>query len=291
MLVKRYIALQRVLSYSSFTKAARSLGCTQSSISQSISSLEDELNIVLLRRSRNGIELTPEGKEIYPFIDRMIRHYVAVVEQAEEVNHLVRGSITIGTLASVTCHWMPELIQGFQRMYPNVKFSFKQGDYTSIEEWIKNGDVDFGFLAKSAVSDIHTEELKEGKMVAILPSHHRLSGRDVIRLRDISDDPFILLETGSYSEVLEAFSDEGLEPNIKFRIHDDYTIMRMVELGMAVSILAELVLIDTHHDVRIKDLDPPLYRTISLGYTDMDSMSAASRRFIEYIKENIQGLP
>ena len=289
--MRRYIALQSVLSHGSFTKAARSMGCTQSSISQSISSLEDELNIRLLRRSRNGIELTPEGKDIYPFIERMIRHYDAVMEQAEEINHLVKGSVTIGTLASITCHWMPEMIIGFQRMYPNVKFFFRQGDYSSIEEWIKSGDVDFGFLAGPAVSGIRTEELKDGEMLAILPSDHRLCANDSVKLSEISTEPFILLETGSYSEVLEAFSKEGLEPNIKFRIHDDYTIMRMVELGMAVSIVAELVLMDTHYDMRMMHLDPPLYRTISLGYVDMDSMPVASRRFIEYIRENIQRLP
>ncbi len=289
--MRRYIALQRVLSYGSFTKAARSMGCTQSSISQSISSLEDELGIMILRRSRNGVELTPEGKDIYPFIERMVRHYEAVMEQAEEINHLVKGSVTIGTLASITCHWLPELIIGFQKMYPNVKFVFRQGDYTSIEEWIKSGDVDFGFLARPAVSGIRTEELKDGEMLAILPSDHRLCSKGSVRLSEISEEPFILLETGAYSEVLEAFSKEGLEPNIKFRIHDDYTIMRMVELGMATSILAELVLMETHYDVKAMHLDPPLYRTISIGYTDMDSMPVASRRFIDYIKENVGRLP
>lgn len=290
-LMKRYLALQRIVSYGSFTKAAKSMNCTQSSISQMISSLEEELGIKLLNRSRNGVELTHEGKDIYPQIERYIKQYSAVLEQAEEINHLGKGTVTIGTLASITCHWMPELIMGFQKIYPKVNFVFKQGDYTSIEEWIKNGDVDFGFVTHPSVSDIELIDVKDGQMMAIVPEKHRLASKTSVNLNEMTDDPFILLETGTYSEPMEAFEKAGLTPNIKFRIHDDYTIMRMVENGMALSIVAELVLRRTHYAIRAIPLDPPLIRTVSIGYRDMDSIPAASKRFIRYILDNAEKLP
>ena len=68
--MQRYLSLQKILETGSFSKAASVLFHTQSSVSQMIKSLEDELGLKLLKRSRNGVELTIEGKEIYPFINK-----------------------------------------------------------------------------------------------------------------------------------------------------------------------------------------------------------------------------
>lgn len=139
--MNRYIALQKIIEVGSFTKAAEALGYTQSSISQMIASLENELSIKLLTRSRTGVKLTIEGAELYPFIERSIIQYRAMQEKANEIRGLETGIIRVGTISSITCHWMPGLIKGFQEIYPQVQFLFHQGDYTLIPEWIKTGSV------------------------------------------------------------------------------------------------------------------------------------------------------
>lgn len=289
--MKRYLALQKIVSLGSFTKAARSLGCTQSSISQMISSLEDELSTKILLRSRNGVTLTPEGRELYPSIERYIREYNAIHEKAEEICGLESGIIRIGTLASVSCHWLPELIRGFEEMHPGVSFIFHQGDYSTIEEWIKNGEVDFGFVTPPAVTNIKTVPVKDGEMVAIFPENHRLAGKRRVGIEELVKDPFITLETGSYSEPMEAFYRAGLIPNAKYTIHDDYTIMMMVEKGMAISIVAKLVIMRTDYKISAVPIDPPVYRTISIGYKDDESLPVAAKIFIDYIMENRDRLP
>lgn len=144
--MERYLALEKIIEMKSFTKAAEALGYTQSSVSQMIASLENELSMKLLVRSRTGVRLTLEGKELYPFVERTILQYRAMQEKAMEIRGLETGIIRVGTITSVTCHWMPMLIKGFQQLYPNVQFVFHDGDYTSIQEWIKTGLVDFGFI-------------------------------------------------------------------------------------------------------------------------------------------------
>lgn len=289
--MKRYLALQKVVSLGSFTKAAKALGCTQSSISQMISSLESELSTKILTRSRNGILLTPEGKELYPLIESYIKQYMMVQERADEIKGLVRGTIRIGTIASVSCHWLPGLIRGFEKMFPAVTFEFHQGDYSLIEEWIKTGVVDFGFVTPAAVSNIETLDLKRGEMLAILPKNHPLAEKSSVRLSELTTDPFILLETGSYSEPMAAFEKEGLEPNLRYTIHDDYTIMMMVEKELAISIVAKLVLTRSQYNIAQIPIDPPLYRTISVGYKDKDALPVSSRMFIDYITRNVEKLP
>ncbi len=289
--MNRYLALQKIIELGSFTKAAEALGYTQSSVSQMISSLESELSMKLLTRSRVGVKLTLEGAQLYPFIERYILQYRVMQEKADEVKGLKTGIIRVGTISSVTCHWMPQLISGFQALYPQVKFLFHQGDYSSISEWIKTGEVDFGFITPPAVSDLKTVPIKKGEMLAVLPKEHPFSTHKKIRLSEIANDPFILLEEGHYSEPINAFRAQKLEPNIQYTIHDDYAIMTMVEAGLGVSILAELMLRRMAYNIVCLPIDPPVYRTLAIGYKDKDSLPIASKYFIEFMKANADKLP
>lgn len=289
--MNRYIALQKIIELGSFTKAAEALGYTQSSISQMISSLENELDIKLLTRSRIGVKLTIEGKELFPFIERSILQYEAMLEKANEIKGLETGIIRVGAVSSVTCHWMPNLIRGFQNLYPNVQFLFHQGDYSSIQEWIRIGAVDFGFISPDAATGLEIIPIKDGEMLAVLPMTHPLASQKAIRLEELTKDPFILLEEGHYSEPINAFQAAGLTPDIKYTIHDDYAIMTMVEAGLGVSILAELVLRRTNYNIRCLSIDPPVYRTLAVAYKDKNSLPIASRYFINYLTSNIDSLP
>lgn len=289
--MNRYIALQKIIELGSFTKAAEALGYTQSSISQMIASLESELSMKLLTRSRTGIKLTIEGEELYPFIERSIIEYRNVQEKADEINGLETGIIRVGTISSITCHWMPKLIKGFQELYPNVQFLFHQGDYSSIREWIKTGAVDFGFITPPAAGELETVTIKNGEMLAVLPKNHPLAAKSSVKLEEIADDPFILLEEGDYSEPINAFRAAGLEPDIKYTIHDDYAIMTMVESGLGVSILAELMLRRSNYNITCLPIEPPVYRTLAVGYKNKNRLPIASKYFIQYLIENIDKLP
>lgn len=289
--MNRYIALQKIIELGSFTKAAEALGYTQSSISQMIASLESELSMKLLTRSRTGIKLTIEGEELYPFIERSIIEYRNVQEKADEINGLETGIIRVGTISSITCHWMPKLIKGFQELYPNVQFLFHQGDYSSIREWIKTGAVDFGFITPPAAGELETVTIKNGEMLAVLPKNHPLAAKSSVKLEEIADDPFILLEEGHYSEPINAFRAAGLEPDIKYTIHDDYAIMTMVESGLGVSILAELMLRRSNYNITCLPIEPPVYRTLAVGYKNKNRLPIASKYFIQYLVDNIDKLP
>lgn len=289
--MNRYIALQKIIELGGFTKAADALGYTQSSISQMIASLENELGIKLLTRSRHGVKLTIEGAELFPFIERSIYQYRSMQEKADEIKGIETGIIRVGTISSVTCHWMPQLINGFKEEYPNVQFLFHQGDYTLIPEWIASGQIDFGFVNPLAGTNLKTKTVKSGEMLAVLPKNHPLAKKKSIQLQDIAAEPYILLEEGRYSEPMAAFEAAGIQPNIQYTIHDDYAIMMMVEAGLGVSILAELILRRTNYDIVCLPIDPPITRTLAVGYKDKDSLPIASKYFIDYLMEHKDELP
>lgn len=281
----RYIALQKVIELGGFTKAAEELGYSQSSVSQMIASLEKELGIQLLCRAHHHIFLTPEGEVLYPFIEKAIFQYRAIYEKVEEIKGLDTGIIRIGTFSSISYQWLPDLVKGFQKTYPNVEFVFYQGDYSSIGKWIHTGAVDFGFITPPAVSDLQTEMIADGEMKVVLPENHPLVSAEKIELQDLCREPFILLEEGNYNEAMLAFQAANLKPNVKFAVHDDFTIMKMVEKEMGISILSELMTQDAAYHIQTKSLTPPLKRTLAIGYRNKSMLSMAAKRFIEYMKQ------
>ncbi|NMN00228.1 transcriptional regulator [Bifidobacterium sp. DSM 109958] len=289
----RYLALRHIVEYGSFSAAADELRCSQSAISQMIASLEKELDVTLLNRQRGGCTLTEEGRQLYPLIERYVEDGLRIRERTDEILGLDTGVIRMGTIASISAHWLPGLISGFQRRHPNVRFVLHQGDYTTIQEWIHNGTVDFGFINPAAARDVETITIKQGAMLAVLPHDHPLAALDRVPLAALAKEPMILLEEGHYSEPLEAFASVSLRPNVRLRIHDDYSIMTMVEAGLGFSILAELILhrISTNYRLALRPTDPPVDRTIAVAYADRGRLPLAARRFIEHLRDNIDMLP
>lgn len=289
--MERYLALQKVLETGGFTKAAKAMGYSQSSVSQMVASLERELGIRLLTRSKHGVRLTPEGERIYPQIESLIDSYRAVRRKAADINGLTSDVIRIGTISSVTCHWMPQLIVGFQKLYPDVRFVFQQGDYTLIPEWIRSGKVDCGFVNPRAAGELDCEAVRSGDMLAVLPEGHPLASQDTVPLVELAREPFLELEEGSYSEPMEAFGRAGVTPQVRYRLHDDYAIMTMVEAGLGVSILARLVLSRTAYRIACLPTDPPVTRALAIACRDREGLPLASRRFVAYLLEHRDELP
>ena len=196
---------------------------------------------------------------------------------------LESGNIRIGTFSSVSCHWLPSLMKDFKQMYPSVHFQLQQGEYTSIVQYITEGSVDFGFVNPKAAGELQTVPLKEDEMLAVFPVHHPLAEQQTVTLEDLLNEAFILLEEGELSEPLEIFKEHDLQPNIEYRVHDDYTIMSMIENGLGISILPQLVLNKVSYRIVTKEITPPIVRTIGIAYKNKQTLPIASRNFIDFI--------
>ena len=158
-----------------------------------------------------------------------------------------------------------------------------QGDYSSICEWVQTGAVDFGFANPAAVKGLETQFVKSDPFVAVLPKNHKLAGKNSVSLQELAAEPYLLLEEGSYSEPLEAFRNANISPNIRLRMHDDYSILSMVEQGLGYSLLTELVLQKTSYNVAVLPTKDPILRTMAIITKDKRSLSFAAKTFMQYI--------
>lgn len=283
MNIQKFMALVKTVEYGSFTKAAEALSYSQSGISRMINDLEKEWNVSLLERGRAGVRLTSDGLKLLPHAKRVCEEYEKLQMQVDELNGLQSGLIRIGTFSSVATHWLPNIIKEFQKDYPNIEYELLLGDYTEIESWILQGRVDCGFLRLPTHPDLDTIFLEQDKLLAILPENHPMAQCEHVPIEALCDEPFMLLEKGAKAEISEIFERYGLSPKVHFTTWDDYAIMSMVESGLGISILPQLILKRVPYQIIEKELDIPAYRDIGLALRDKKTASLAVKRFMEYL--------
>lgn len=288
--MNRYIALKRIVELGGFSRAAEELGYTQPALSHMIASLEKELSFQLLHRSRHGVSLTPEGQRLFPSILNTVAQYESLQEIVKEIHGLDYGTIRIGTVSSVSVHWLPDLIKKFKEEYPNVRFTLLQGDWKIIAEWVNTRNVDFGFVNPEAISGMRTHFIKEDELVAVVPTSSPLAKKASVTLEELTKEQFLLLEEGSLNEPMEAFKKANLTPNISLVAHDDYSIMMMIEKGLGVSILPELVTRRTNYKVEIRPITPIIKRSLGIVMPEKHLVPIASQRFIQFVLDNAKNL-
>ncbi len=284
MNILKYMAYIKTVEYGSFTKAAEVLNYSQSGISRMINDLEKEWKITLLERSRAGVKLTSDGSKLLPYAKSLCGEYQKLQMQVDDLHGVQSGLIRIGTFSSVATHWLPNIIKAFQKDYPGVDYELLLGDYTEIEEWISEGRVDCGFLRLPTKPDFETIFLERDNLLAILPENHPLKQLDKVPVAALCDEPFMLLEKGAKAEVSEIFERNNLTPRVHFTTWDDYAIMSMVESGLGISILPQLILKRIPYHIVAKELDVPAYREIALALRERKSASLAVKRFIDYLE-------
>ncbi|MNW61006.1 DNA-binding transcriptional regulator IlvY [compost metagenome] len=118
-----------------------------------------------------------------------------------------------------------------------------------------------------------------------MPIDHALAKQNFVTLmnNELSKEPLLLLKEGTLSEPLEAFREDGLEPNVRICLHDDYSILSMIETGLGVSILPELVLRKIGYQVAILPISPPVTRKIGLVIKDKKTLPISNKIFIDHL--------
>lgn len=283
MSISKFETLAKVCELGSLTKAAEALGCTQSAVSHTINSLEEQFGFAILTRSRAGVKLTDDGQRIMPSVRGILNYYEQLNQTVSAIRGLDFGTVRIGAFTSVAVHWLPGVIKEFQQDYPNVDIKLLNGDYHDVEKWLTEGSVDLGFVNLPTSLNCECIALMEDKLLAILPPDHKFASYPKFPLVECETEAFITLLETSNHDANKALSAAGIKPNIKFSTKDDYAIIAMVEQGLGISIMPELLLRGRHDNVAVKELVPPSKRTIGLAIGETSRQSPATRKFADYI--------
>ncbi len=207
-----------------------------------------------------------------------------MVQEIANINGLEVGTVRIGTISSVSIHWLPEIMKKFNEHHPAIEIKLMEGDYDDVEHWISTGLVDFGFVSLPTLQNFEVMPLKKDRMLCIVSEAHPLAKQKEISFEMIKEEPLIKSKKGSDNDLIRILKESKVTPIIKFELTDDQAIISMVENGMGISILPEMVLHRVPHNVRILQLKGEHYRTLGIAVTSFNSLAPATKKFIDYLQ-------
>ncbi|MBF6610492.1 MAG: LysR family transcriptional regulator, partial [Chryseobacterium sp.] len=185
MTLNRFEVFKTVVECGSLTKAGMILGLTQSGISHTMASLENELGFSLLNRGKSGISITENGEQMLKHMREILLLNEKMLQEAAAINGIETGTVRIGTFSSVASQWLPSIIKQFQDHHPGIDTKLCEGNYLALEQELVNGEIDCAFLNLPTVKSLDVVPIKKDKMLCIVSDQHPLCNADTISFKQL----------------------------------------------------------------------------------------------------------
>lgn len=266
----------------SFTAAAAQLHISQSAVSHSIKSLEQELGVELIQRNQTRIELTDIGLQLLQRARAILGLAETMRQESADARGMKRGTLRIGSFGpTASMRLLPRILHDYQQAYPDIEVHVDEGPDRQVVQWLQDRRIDVGFVVLPE-DRFDTYPLVEDQMMALVSSSHRLASRPAITLEDLCHDPFILTEAGSAELVSRLFMTAKLMPQTRYRSSQLISTLETVARGAGVTILAELALPVPRSGQRYvqRPLLPAVRRQVGLAVLDQRQSSPATHAFI-----------
>ena len=225
--------------------AAMELNISQSAVTAGIQSLEATLGARLLARGGQGVSVTPQGAR---FLSRA-KAIIAAVEEATRSplgeEKQVTGRLRLGLTYTVAGYFMARHYAAFRRIYPGITLELSEQPRSAIENALVTGGLDLAVLLTSNLGntgELDSETLFRSRRRLWLPSDHRLLTAAGISLRDVAEEPYVMLTVDEASRTAGRYWDQfGLTPKVVFSTSSVEAVRSMVAAGMGLTILSDMV--------------------------------------------------
>lgn len=290
MKTDKYEAVIEILKKGSLSEAAKSLGITQSAITQALKNLEDEFGFKILIRNKGGISLTKNGEQIYDALFNTVDAKKRLYKIIDEINANQINTIKIAAFKSVAVNWLPSIMKEFQKKYPDTEFKLYDGNYEDIEEYIKNKSVDIAFISVPISTKCDYIPIFDDEILAVLPKNHPMANLERFPVSQFAKEPVVSLIDSTNQDAQRIFDSNHIVPDIKFKTADDYAMIAMVESELGICISQKLILRNDNHNVVALSLTPPAKRKIAIAIPEPVTLKPIVNDFIDYTRTWIDNL-
>ena len=225
--------------------AAQALSISQSSVTEAVKELESDLGVILFERHSRGLTITHDGHQF-------LRHATNILTQVSDARRAfsdkkeeTRGSLNLGVTSLVAGYVLSDLLRRYRRAYPGVDVSAIEDNGSYLEHLLIGGELDIAVMTISNLRDrmaLQAEIIETSPYRLWLPLGHKLGGADIISVRDIAQEPLIMLTVDEIEEntgkLLLAL---GARPHVAFRTRSVEAVRSLVATGAGVALLPDLV--------------------------------------------------
>jgi LysR family hydrogen peroxide-inducible transcriptional activator len=273
-----------------FTRAAEQEHVAQPSLSQQIRKLEDELGSRLFDRLGRRASLTQCGESFLLRVQRVLNELTEARREIQEMAGGTFGSISLGTIPTIAPYFLPARLASFAKQYPEVQVNVVEEITSVLITRLQEGKIDLAVLALPVSGDeFVSAELMREPLYVVLPDKHRLARRRSIELREIEDEPFLLLKDGHCfrETAIAACRRMKIRPNVVFESGHFSTILAMVATGMGVSIVPEMAIEKRPRCRFLRINDERSVRRIGLVYLKNHFQTHVQRVLLHHLQRKL----
>lgn len=271
-----------------FTEAAASLHISQSTLSQQIKQLEDDLKVPLFNRIGKRITLTEAGKLFSEYAQQTVSKANDGIMMLHDLHNLQTGDIAIGVTYGLR-HLLTETLLLFTKENPRIKFYIVFGTSDELEEKLNNFELDcvLTFNDLTIHKNFRHHTLFSSPMALIANKTAEASFENTITLEEISKLPLVLPSRGYSTSnfIFNAFDKKRLTPDVSVEINDIPTLLALVRTGSWFTILTQTTVIDEKELITIPIEGENMIRTaMVLSLHDVYEKKSL-RRFLDLLIE------
>ncbi len=283
--LKAFLVLARTLNYAN---AANELCLSQSALSLSIKSLEEELGGKLFKRNTRRVDITAEGQSLIPYAKKLLANWEDMEKDVKQRFKLNRGTLNIASMPFATHAILPSVMHEFLKLHPNINFSIHDITNEKIIEKVQEGIFEIGLCFQPPINDQLTfNPLFNEDFLALVPKQHTLAKRKSVTWKELCSFPFITLQNPSIIRhtIEKSCKDNKLVLDLKVECHQISSLSHFVAYGMGVSAIPRHFqnFIDKENNVLIKIEDKNVQLPVGILYKKDFELSNISAQFIEIL--------
>lgn len=237
----RYVQLRAfhyVATSGGFSRAAEALFLTQPAISDQVSKLEDEYDVLLFNRIRKQVVLTAAGQELLQITRRLFDSEQQALALLSENRALQSGNLRI---VADSAHHLLHILAAFRKRYPGVKISVRSGNTETVVASLHNYEADLGILGEMpTLKNFDCELLSSSPIIAFVAAGHPLASYKTLTFAQLTDQALVLRERGSKTRVKleEAARAEGVELKPAIEAEGREAVREIVASGVGVGFVS-----------------------------------------------------
>ena len=284
--LKSFIKAAEMLS---FSDAAKALNIAQSSLSQQIKQLEDELDVKLFLRNSHSISLTEAGKVMLPFALRTIHDAQTCTDRIRDLQKLLTGSLCIGVTYSFS-PILTETVISFMKLYPHIKLNIIYEPMNKLMELLAKRQLDFvlAFKPTQPIADVESHTLFQNRLSAVVSATHPLASKEKVTLSELEKYDLALPSKGLQARnAFDSIVNGSDNFNIRIELNEVNILLKLIRQTRLVTVLAEDSIYN-ERDVKAIPIDIPENEMMGCVHILKDSYHKHSmKEFVRLLSESI----
>ncbi len=284
-----YRVFYTVAKTKSFSESSRTLHISQPAISKHIQNLEYELNTLLFYRTNRGIELTPEAKNLYTYVEKAYNFLMLGEKELQEGKELVKGKVSIGVPTYISVYYLNKYVKEFMKEHPNIVIKMTNRETEVLFDLFYQHTIDLLIIPNYSSYIKNSKDLKTIDLVkdkyCFVYNKNKMENPHVHNLEELSTKSLLLpvKTTEVRKNIEECFSRKGLNPDPIMELENSEMMLNYTKEGMGIGYILESVA-KTDPDLEIIELVEELPReTITIIYNET-TLTNSSKEFINLVQ-------